>query len=142
MRRYGALHCVFAKMGPQTGEFTPGPSNIDKVALSTVTAYVCLMFVDAICGGRAPCIAYSQNRALKPTSSRRRREDSRYLYAHRREWYVFDAWRREPSGMRQWTASHCVFRQMEPPLRDIHPRALGYTYDGHAHHDRIRPLQI
>ena len=33
MRRYGALHCVFAKMGPQTGEFAPGPSNIGKVAV-------------------------------------------------------------------------------------------------------------
>ena len=39
MRRYGALHCVFAKMGPQTGEFTPGPSDIGKVALSTVPIY-------------------------------------------------------------------------------------------------------
>ena len=27
------------------------------------------------CGGRSPCIAYSQNLALKPTSSRRRFED-------------------------------------------------------------------
>jgi hypothetical protein len=69
VKRQGALYCVFAKYGRQTGEYAPGPSNIREVAWFTVTAYVCLMFVNASsggCGGRAPCIAYSQNTALKP----------------------------------------------------------------------------
>ena len=54
------------KMGPQTGEYAPGPSNVGKVAWSSVIVYACSMFVNASsvgCCGRAPCIAYSQNRA-------------------------------------------------------------------------------
>jgi hypothetical protein len=81
MRPRNALHCVFAKLGPQTGEYAPGPSNIGEVALSAMDVYACLMFVNTSsvgCGGRAPCIAYSQNRPLKPTSSRRRLKDSRF----------------------------------------------------------------
>jgi len=99
------------KTGPRIGEYASGPSNIGEVAFSTVTVYVCLMFVNASsvgCGGMAPCFAHSQNRALKPTSSRRRLEDSRFRYDHRREWYVFGDWIRRPSGMRPLTASHCV----------------------------------
>ena len=45
----------------------PGASNIGELPLSTVTVYACLMFANASkvgCGGKAPCIAYSQNRAL------------------------------------------------------------------------------
>ena len=64
MRLYGASRCVFAKLGPQTGEYTPGPSNICEVASSTVIVYACLVFVSASragCGGKRPRIAHSQN---------------------------------------------------------------------------------
>ena len=82
-------------IGPQTNEYAPESSNIGEVASFTVAVYVELMFVNASSvggGGRAPCIAHSQkNRALKPTSSRRRLEDPRVWHAHRREWYVLGA---------------------------------------------------
>ena len=61
MRHQTASHCAFAKLGPQTSEYTPGPSNIGEVALSTVILYVCLMFVNASragCGGELPRITY------------------------------------------------------------------------------------
>ena len=47
MRRRTASRVVFAKLGLQSGEHAPGPSNIGEVALSIVTVYICLMFVNA-----------------------------------------------------------------------------------------------
>ena len=138
MRHQTASHWAFAKLGPQTSEYTPGPSNIGEVALSTVALYVCLMFVNAssvVCGGTAPCIAHSQNRALKPTSSPRRLKDSWFRHAHCRDWYVFGAWGREQSGVRRRTVSHCAFAKVRPPIGDVRPRSLQDTQDTYVHHD-------
>ena len=71
MRRWGASHCVFAKLGPLTGEYAPRPTNIGEVVIPTVIVYACLMFVNprnVRCGGGAPRIAYSLNWALKPAN--------------------------------------------------------------------------
>jgi len=79
MRRQTASHCAFAKLGPQTGDYAPGSSNVGEVALSTVTVYVCLMFLNtssAGCGGGAPLYCAFAKWGFKPTSSRRRLEGS------------------------------------------------------------------
>ena len=75
MRRQTALHWAFAKLGPQTGKYTPVPSNIGEVAMLAVTVYARLMFANANsvgCGGRLHCIGHSQNRALDSAISHRR----------------------------------------------------------------------
>ena len=55
----------FAKLGPQFGEYVPGPSKVGEVPSSTVTLYFCLMLMSAssVGCGMAPCIVNSQNRA-------------------------------------------------------------------------------
>ena len=126
----------FRKMGPRIGEYAPGPSNIGEVAASNVTVYVCLMFMKTSsvgCGGCAPRIAYSQNRALKPTSSPRSLKDSRFRHTHCREWYIFGAWGIEQSGIGRRAVSHCAFAKIRPPIGDVHHRSLQDTQETYVH---------
>ena len=77
MRLRTASHGVFAKWGLQLAMFTPGASNIRRVDMSTVTAYVHLVFEKtskAGYGGTVPRIVYSHKKALDSAISRQRLE--------------------------------------------------------------------
>ena len=69
----------------------------------------------------ADCLALriSPNWALENAMSRWHLEDSLFLHGRRRDWYVFGAWRPNLSGMRPRTASHCVFAELGPRIRDV-----------------------
>jgi hypothetical protein len=46
-------------------------------------------------------------------------EDSLFWRDHRRKWRELGAWGPTLSGVRRWTASHCVFAKLGPRLGDI-----------------------
>ena len=128
----------FAKLGHRMDNYV-SPAQILRTKQHHFNPYLMPGDTSTVgCGCRVPFVAKSPNRALKPASSRRRLEDSRFWHARRRELCVSGAWRPKPSGMRRRTAPHCAFRKMGPPIGDIHPRALRDTYEGHVHRDRIR----
>ena len=79
MQRQSASHCAFAKLGPHSGEYAPGPSKVGEVASSTVTVYFRLMFVNASsvgCGGGMARIVYFVELGLDSAISLCHLEDS------------------------------------------------------------------
>jgi len=104
MRRWTALHCVFAKLGPRRGDFRANAPNIPCFGALIVESGAYLAGRDPSrvgCGVGLLRIAYSRNWALDSAISRRRHEDSPLLTCS--PWRVMCHWCVETGA--EWDAA-------------------------------------
>ena len=125
MRRYGALHCAFAKQGPQTGELTPKPQRF-QVSTRSPSRVVCVWCLEASAEWDAAADGLALRiRKMRPTIGDVHPpslQDTRDTYVHRDHMCALRVCEHELRWMRPRSAPHCAStkRDLETAFSVIH----------------------
>jgi hypothetical protein len=124
VERDAAVDCLalrIREIGPSTCRFSTRRIFAVLARSPSRAARIWRVGTQAERDAAADCIAL-RIREIGPSARRfscQRVEDSLCWRARRRERRVLGAWGPKPSGVRRWTASHCVFAKLGPRLGNI-----------------------
>jgi CRISPR/Cas system-associated endoribonuclease Cas2 len=112
IRRYGALHCAFAKQGPQIDELTTAPRRFPLLTRSPPIV-VCIWYVEVRAERDAAeyCLTL-RIRKIGPSDQRVRLRVPQYRcgsFVHRDRIRLIDVCEREWRRIRWYGALHCAF---------------------------------